>query len=246
MNDGAMPMNPLAQHTPPSATATATASAAPARRPVCPACLRPRSVCICQWVRPVAHTTQVLILQHPQEVGHAKNSARLLHLSLQHSTLLVGEVWDDPDLPPQPRLHTLLLYPSSDTAQPALGMHAASALLASSAPQPATPQPDPVRQTPLRLVVLDGTWRQSRAMLRQNPWLQRLPRLSLDDMPPSRYAIRKAHKPGQLSTLEATCAALAQLEGDGERFAPLLQAFDGFVASQMAFTGRLHRTPPQP
>ena len=83
-------------------------------------------------------------------------------------------------------------------------------------------------------------------MLRQNPWLQRLPRLSLDDMPPSRYAIRKAHKPGQLSTLEATCAALAQLEGDASRFDALLQAFDGFVASQMAFTGRLHRTPPQP
>lgn len=235
-------MNPLAQHTPPSATA----SAAPARRPMCGACLRPRSVCICQWVRPVAHTTQVLILQYPQEVGHAKNSARLLHLSLQHSMLLVGEVWDDPALPTQPRLHTLLLYPSSDSAQLALGMQAASALLASSTPQPVTPQPDPVRQTPLRLVVLDGTWRQSRAMLRQNPWLQRLPRLSLDDVPPSRYAIRKAHKPGQLSTLEATCAALAQLEGDGERFAPLLQAFDGFVASQMAFTGRLHRTPPQP
>ena len=215
---------------------------------MCGACLRPRSVCICQWVRPVAHTTQVLILQHPQEAGHAKNSARLLHLSLQHSTLLVGEVWDDPDLPTQSRLHTLLLYPSSDTAQPALGMQAASAsaLLASSTPQPVTPQPDPARQAPLRLVVLDGTWRQSRAMLRLNPWLQRLTRLSLDDVPPSRYAIRKAHKPGQLSTLEATCAALAQLEGDGERFAPLLHAFDGFVASQMAFTGRLHRTPPQP
>ena len=242
MNDGAMPMNPLAQHTPPT-TSTDTA-----RRPMCGACLRPRSVCICQWVRPVAHTTQVLILQHPQEAGHAKNSARLLHLSLQHSTLLVGEVWDDPDLPTQSRLHTLLLYPSSDTAQPALGMQAASAsaLLASSTPQPVTPQPDPARQAPLRLVVLDGTWRQSRAMLRLNPWLQRLTRLSLDDVPPSRYAIRKAHKPGQLSTLEATCAALAQLEGDGERFAPLLHAFDGFVASQMAFTGRLHRTPPQP
>lgn len=224
MNDGAMPMNPLAQHTPPSVTT----SAALARRPVCPACLRPRSVCICQWVRPVAHTTQVLILQHPQEVGHAKNSARLLHLSLQHSTLLVGDVSDDPDPPPQPRLHTLLLYPSSDPAQPVVT------------------QPDPARSAPLRLVVLDGTWRQSRAMLRQNPWLQRLPRLSLDDVPPSRYAIRKAHSPGQLSTLEATCAALAQLEGDASRFDALLQAFDGFVASQMAFTGRLHRTPPQP
>ena len=45
----------------------------------------------------------------------------------------------------------------------------------------------------------------------------------------------KAHRPDQLSTLEATCAALAQLEGRGEPFLPLLKAFDGFVAQQMAY-----------
>ena len=51
-------------------------------------------------------------------------------------------------------------------------------------------------------------------------------------MPAGRYTIRKAHAPGQLSTLEATCAALAQLEGDAARWQPLLAAFDGFVAQQ--------------
>jgi DTW domain-containing protein YfiP len=51
----------------------------------------------------------------------------------------------------------------------------------------------------------------------------------------SGYSIRKAQKPGQLSTLEATCAALAKLQGDALTYEPLLQAFKGFVAQQAAY-----------
>jgi DTW domain-containing protein YfiP len=160
----------------------------------------------------------VLILQHPLEVHHAKNSARLLHLSLTSSRMVVGEVFDDAALQalmPEPKT-TVLLYPPTkyeDHEEPA--------------PLDTAQLADPAR---VRLVVLDATWRKSRKMLHLSPALQRLPRLALDDVPAPRYAIRKAHKPGQLSTLEATCAALAQLEGDAARWQPLLQAFDGLVA----------------
>ena len=61
-----------------------------------------------------------------------------------------------------------------------------------------------------------------------------MPRLSLIEVPLSRYLIRKAHRADQLSTLEATCFALAQLESSAEPFVPLLKAFDGFVAQQLA------------
>ena len=99
--------------------------------------------------------------------------------------------------------------------------------------------PDLLRdQSRLCLSVLDGTWRKSRKMLYRNPELQQLPRLSLQDMPASHYLIRKAHRPDQLSTLEATCAALAQLEGSAEQFQPLLTAFDGFVAQQLGYLAR--------
>ena len=87
----------------------------------------------------------------------------------------------------------------------------------------------------LRLIVLDGTWRKSRKMLHLNPLLQHIPRIALRNQPASHYTIRKAHRPDQLSTLEATCAALIQLEGNAARFQPLLTAFDGFVAQQLAF-----------
>ena len=67
----------------------------PAPRKRCPTCLRPHSACICAWVTPLAHQAEVLILQHPLEVDHAKGSARLLHLSLPHSQLVTGEVFDE-------------------------------------------------------------------------------------------------------------------------------------------------------
>jgi DTW domain-containing protein YfiP len=193
------------------------------RRLLCAQCLRPQATCICSFITPTPPACEVLILQHPLEAQHAKNSARLLHLSLPGSRLVVGEAFDDAALQtlmPEPR-YTVLLYPPT-----AFEGHAAPALL------DATQLSDPQK---VRLVVLDATWRKSRKMLHQSPALQRLPRLALEEVPAGRYAIRKAHAPGQLSTLEASCAALAQLEGDATRWQPLLAAFDGFVAQQLTF-----------
>ena len=90
----------------------------------------------------------------------------------------------------------------------------------------------------LRLIVLDGTWRKSRKMLFLSPPLQKLPRLSLRGLPPSNYRIRKARHPDQLSTLEATCAALTQLERQAENFQALLTAFDVFLAQQLGYLAR--------
>jgi len=206
------------------------------KRPTCEICLRPQSTCICQWITPIAHAVEVVILQHPLEVANAKGSARLLHLSLQHSRMATGETFAEPELQallsapfaPQPAAHSpkraILLYPDTPQDQ-ALAMTAPPVLA-----------PDWLREPgQLRLIVLDGTWRKSRKMLYLNPLLQHLPRLPLRDMPASHYLIRKAHRPDQLSTLEATCAALMQLEPDGEKYQPLLAAFDGFVAQQLGY-----------
>lgn len=160
----------------------------------------------------------MLILQHPLEVAQAKGSARLLHLSLPASRLLTGETFDPA------HLHALL---NSD-GRVSLLLYPADAQ-ADAAPRP----PPPADPGLIRLVVLDGTWRKSRKMLHLNPALGRLPRLALQAPPPSQYRIRKAHRPEQLSTLEATCLALQQLEGPPTHVNPLLAAFDAFVASQM-------------
>lgn len=82
--------------------------------------------------------------------------------------------------------------------------------------------------TNTRLIIIDGTWRKSRKILCKNQYLQILPRLVLEDLPVPAYTIRKARKPHQLSTLEATCAALAQLEQSTQKFAAITQSFTAF------------------
>jgi DTW domain-containing protein YfiP len=72
-------------------------------------------------------------------------------------------------------------------------------------------------------------------MLYLNPALRRLPRLALDDMPPSAYRIRKAHAAHQLSSFEAAAYALEQLTGHEAGCARLLAAFERVVVQQAAF-----------
>ena len=197
----------------------------PVKRARCPACLRAVSSCICRWIAPVSHAVEVLILQHPLEVHNAKGSARLLHLSLPNSRLLTGEQFASDVLSGLlAGKHNVLLYPDTPGDR-SLGI----------APPPALDPAILLDSAQLRLVVLDATWRKSRKMLYLNPSLQQLPRLPLRDTPASHYLIRKAHAPDQLSTLEATCYALMQLEQNADRFVPLIAAFDGFVAQQLSY-----------
>ncbi|RZA32894.1 MAG: DTW domain-containing protein [Lysobacteraceae bacterium] len=192
------------------------------KRAHCAVCLRAQSACICRWITQVEAQAALLVLQHPLEVANAKNSARLLHLSVAGSVLAVGEQFDAAGF--DALLHAdgrvpVLLYPDTpgDAGLPV--------------PPPFVPM-DPQR---MRLVLLDATWRKSRKMLYLNPALQALPRMALREVAPSNYRIRKAHAPHQLSSLEAAALALGQLEGEGDKFAPLFDAFEGFVAQQAAY-----------
>lgn len=191
------------------------------KRALCPRCLRALRACICACVRPVSNDTEVLIVQHPQEAGHIKNSARLLHLCLAHSRLLNQETIDElmwTTLLADKRC--VLLYPASDASTPAF------------LPSQAGNGGD------LRLILIDASWRHSRQILAQSPQLQALPRLALpDDVIANyqpRYQIRRAHQTHQLSSLEAAVLALQQWE-EPTKFAPLLEAFDDFNVMQMAF-----------
>lgn len=197
------------------------------KRTLCTQCQRPLVRCLCNFVTPLCNRVELLILQHPLEVNNAKNSVSLLSLSLKNSHIKIGERFAEAEL--QKWLSAgdktpLLLYPETPEEK-SLGLDAAA------------PMPDLTLYSPdqLRLVVIDGTWRKSRKMLYENPLLQGLPRFPLKDTPASIYTIRKAHSENQLSTLEASCYALQQLEQAQIDYAPLLRAFAQFVAQQQAF-----------
>ena len=201
------------------------------KRLLCARCQRAQSGCICPWIHPTPSATEVLILQHPMEVNEVKGSARLLSLSLLNSRIEVDELFDPMQLQElltapwsantsaQGQKQAILLYPE-------LPQDVAKAKQIGLTPEKLN---EPAQ---LRLVVIDGSWRKTRKMLYLNPLLQSLPRLHLDAIPASKYLIRKAHRPDQLSTFEATCAALMQLEGSNANFAALLAGFEGFVQQQ--------------
>ncbi len=201
------------------------------KRQLCFRCQRAESGCICQWIQPTASATEVLILQHPLEVNQVKGSARLLSLSLSNSRIEVGESFTALQLQAlltgpwaanaaaQSQRQAILLYPE-------LPQDAANDQFSEIAAHSSDP-------THLRLVVIDGSWRKSRKMLYLNPLLQGLPRVRLEAVPISKYTIRKAHRPDQLSTFEATCVALMLLEGTAKKFTSLLAGFDGFIQQQI-------------
>ena len=197
------------------------------KRACCSRCARPMRTCLCQWIVATPNQIELIILQHPLEVNNAKNSARLLQLSLLNCRVYEGETFSDDflhNLIVRDEKKSLLLFPQTPG-------------VSSNPLEPTDSTPAlPVQQTSVqqRLIMLDGTWRKCRKMLYLNPVLQQLPRLSLDHCPPSRYRIRKAHADNQLSTLEASCYALQQLESNAVDYTPLLNAFDGFVAQQLA------------
>ena len=186
-------------------------------RPQCPRCLRPTTHCLCALIPRLDSRTRVLLLQHPSEVNHALNTARLAALGLVNAQLVVGEVFEDLQAllnPPgyQPRL----LFPAED-AQPL---------------QAYTPSDEP-----LLLVVPDGTWRKARKLLHLNPLLAALPRVTLAEGAVSRYRLRKAPGPGALSTVEAIVQALQVLEAP-TLFEPLLKPFEALIDGQIAAMGQ--------
>ena len=199
------------------------------KRQICPQCVRASRACICACVHPVQNQIEVLILQHPAETNHVKGSARLLHLCLSHSAIMIAEVFDETSL--QHALvvdgkQSVLLYPDT------MGLPAASKRTTSKL---TTPKLTTHESSKLRLVIIDASWRHSKQILLNNPLLQSLPRYALSDVPASRYQIRHAHGEDQLSTLEACAYALMQLEETATKFEALLRAFDAFNELQMKF-----------
>jgi DTW domain-containing protein YfiP len=189
------------------------------KRQICPQCLRASPACICACVHQVQNQTEVLILQHPAEVSHVKGSARLLHLCLPNSAILIAEVFDEAELEQaleRDEKQSVLLYPETT------GLTTAPEFLKEEG-------------IAVRLVVIDASWRHSRQMLLKNPLLQSLPRYALREVPASRYQIRHAHAADQLSTLEACTYALMQLEKEATKFEALLHSFDEFNAMQIEF-----------
>ena len=193
-------------------------------RETCYACFKPGPLCLCGRVPAVANRTRVTIVQHPRERRHPIGTARIAQLGLVNASLLVPRAVAPRSLrvPLGPAPGLALLFPGPD-ARNLADLEAA--------------------ERPSGLVVLDGTWSQARALLRENPALQSLPRLSLLPRAPSRYRIRKQPRSHFISTIEAIVEALHLLEPETPGLDGLLRAFDTMIDEQVVYA---HRNPRRP
>lgn len=193
-----------------------------AGRDVCDRCLRPRVGCYCAHVRPIDTKTRLVLLQHPREREVAIGTAHMASLCLTNSELHVGLDWSrsaplaralaNRERPP------ILLYPGEGSID----------IVASPPPGPVT------------LVVVDGTWSQTKKVVRVNPILAALPRYAFVPPRPSEYRIRREPDDASVATIEALVHALAALEGDASRFETLLAPFRAMIDFQIACREQFH------
>ncbi|MEZ9234044.1 tRNA-uridine aminocarboxypropyltransferase [Shewanella sp. 10N.286.52.A9] len=183
-------------------------------RAFCQKCAYPQSACVCSSVKTVKVKTEVIVLQHPSEVEHAKNTVKLLCLTLPETQVVVGETAEDfAELQvylQQASKPVYLVYPS-ETSQRASE---------SNSPEDCT------------ILLIDGTWRKAFKMLQLNPWLLDLPALHIEFEGVSQYRIRKAKRSDSLSTLEATAYMLQAINPTLD-IAPMFAAFDAMVQHKL-------------
>jgi DTW domain-containing protein YfiP len=168
---------------------------------VCERCGRPKGDCFCGKVTALDNRIKVVILQHPQEQFKALNSARLAHLQLKNSTIFVGLSWPNfKSVAGQGELTSewgvLFLKPDyHEGGRPVSIINR---------------KKRPVENTSfLRgIIVLDGTWKQAKALWWRNPWLLKLNRIGLN---PDHPSLRPQVKSAGLSTIEAIAFALEHL-----------------------------------
>ncbi|MCA9627697.1 MAG: DTW domain-containing protein [Myxococcales bacterium] len=168
----------------------------------CSGCRAPEERCFCVELRPVDSQVRVLVILHALEQFRPTNTGRYATQILRGSELRIRGGRSSAGVPMPLDLSdldpgdpgTLLLHPGPE----------ARLLDEHFAPPPG----------PIRLVVPDGTWTQTRQMLRREPRLKALSQIALPRGKPSIYALRRGVTPDGLCTLEAIARALRAL-GEG-------------------------------
>ena len=185
------------------------------KRKTCDRCKRPLQQCYCHTIAQVDNRWPIHILQHAKEERHPLGTARIAALSLSLCQLHRESEIDFDSVIAKQGAAPLLVYPGSD----AVGI-------------------DEIEQDrPRPLLFIDASWRKSRRMFYDYPFLNKLEKISFEPSQTSRYRVRKPPRTDYLSTLESIVFVLSTLEGDVEKYLPLLNSMDHLIETQIACMG---------
>jgi DTW domain-containing protein YfiP len=159
------------------------------------------STCLCEWVKPINSPLEIIVLQHPLEAKHAKNTVKLLRLGLNHITVIEGESESDfanvaKHCLTTPKKYAVCFPSSQSTSFERFSIERKSQRLECDLTS---------------IIFIDASWRKALKMWHLNPWLHQLQCWHFESPPENQYAIRKTSQKNSLSTLEAVAYTLATL-----------------------------------
>ncbi len=171
----------------------------------CITCALPMSRCICSSAPAIQLPTPCHILFHPREMTRRNSTGRLLKACTDIQTSFWHRLKNQ-QFEAQFQGY-YLLYPSDEANHASL-------------PPPAN-----------GFLCLDGTWQETQKMLRQSPWLHKLPKFSINSYQ-SQYRLRRNQRQTGLSTLECMAYWL-QEQKEAQSAQELLQFFDLFQTAYL-------------
>lgn len=181
----------------------------------CARCSKPAGICVCDRITQTQTKLRVVILQHPQEDDALLGTAPLVTASLPRAETRVGLSWSSLDhaldMQDAPREKWAVLA--------AVKLPEAAVDLAARMPVVLVDRKGAPRSLGNHgldgIIVLDGTWSQAKTLWWRNPWLLKLPRISLSPREPSMYGkLRREPRREYVSTLEAIADVLPALGED--------------------------------
>lgn len=167
-----------------------TAKGQPGR---CQRCWIVEPWCLCSSVPAVPTRTEVVVVRHVREAAKSTGTARIASLAMPNLRILDYRDNAEPartELAETTVEGTFVLFPTEDAAAPWDGTAVK------------------------RLLVLDGTWRQTRRMYARLPALHGLPKLALPEKAARVLRLRETKFEAGRSTLEAIAEAIGLLEGE--------------------------------
>jgi len=162
----------------------------------CPDCLKPRALCVCAGIEPIANRIELVILQHPQEQDRELGTARLALRHFQKSRLAIGLSWPNlakligRNAEPK-RWGVLYLGPARLSAE----AQAREIVVLDRKGEPPAGPNDALAGLD-GIILLDGSWSQAKALWWRNAWMLKLHRIVLNTGQPSRYGrLRRSRDP---------------------------------------------------
>lgn len=161
----------------------------------CNKCGLPEITCICDKASKIKTNAKLWILSTEREFYRPSNTARLLKLINPDSTEIF--LWERTKKPEQliknindEKYEAYLLFPVEDE-----GEQHRKVEYKNTGKVPA-------------FILIDGTWKEARRILRKSDYLNKLPRISLEPNFKSQYDLRRGVTEGNLCTIEAASEVL--------------------------------------